>query len=217
MSEEKMFEATENENQEIDDDLDNEIPNGSDNEIDDLELLTDDDDDIDVELGDDIEDDQDDDGVDTEKGVSETISNVEYYDSDDEEEDDEEFDKLNNTNISVDLLNEHPEFVSHNIKEVNALSNVIRDANGIIIDELHRTIPFVTRYEKAKIIGERSKQLSYSNVEPMIKVPPDIIDSYDIAKMEYNANMIPFIIKRNLPDGSCEYWKFKDLEKILFD
>ena len=212
-----MFEATENENQEIDDDLDNEIPNGSDNEIDDLELLTDDDDDIDVELGDDIEDDQDDDGVDTEKGVSETISNVEYYDSDDEEEDDEEFDKLNNTNISVDLLNEHPEFVSHNIKEVNALSNVIRDANGIIIDELHRTIPFVTRYEKAKIIGERSKQLSYSNVEPMIKVPPDIIDSYDIAKMEYNANMIPFIIKRNLPDGSCEYWKFKDLEKILFD
>ena len=115
------------------------------------------------------------------------------------------------------MLNEHPEYISHNIKEVNALCNIIRDSNGIIIDELHRTLPFITRYEKAKILGERSKQLSYSNVEPMIKVPPDVIDSYEIAKLEYNANMIPFIVKRNLPDGSCEYWRFKDLEKILFD
>ena len=141
--------------------------------------------------------------------------NVEYYDSDEDEE--EEFDKFNNMDITLDLLNEHPEYKSHNIKEVNALCNIIRDSNGNIIDKLHRTIPFITRYEKAKILGERSKQLSYSSVEPMIKIPPDIIDSYEIAKMEYNANAIPFIIRRNLPDGSCEYWKFKDLEKIIFD
>ena len=43
------------------------------------------------------------------------------------------------------------------------------------------------------------------------------LQNYEIAKLEYNANMIPFIVKRNLPDGSCEYWRFKDLEKILFD
>ena len=141
--------------------------------------------------------------------------NVEYYDSDEDEE--EEFDKFNNMDITLDLLNEHPEYKSHNIKEVNALCNIIRDSNGNIIDKLHRTIPFITRYEKAKILGERSKQLSYSSVEPMIKIPPDIIDSYEIAKMEYNANAIPFIIRRNLPDGSCEYWKFKDLEKIIFN
>ena len=141
--------------------------------------------------------------------------NVEYYDSDEDEE--EEFDKLNNQDLTVDLLQDHPEFNSHNIKEVNALCNIIRDSNGNIMDELHRTIPFITRYEKAKILGERSKQLSYSNVEPMINVPSDMIDSYEIAKLEYNANAIPFIVKRNLPDGSCEYWKFKDLEKIIFD
>lgn len=206
---EKFFEEPGNENEEIDEiNSDDEIPDdASDNEIDDdLELPSDDDDD-DVNIDEPI----------VEKGSTpETIGNVEYYDSDEDDED-EAFDKLNNTNITVDLLNEHPEYISHNIKEVSALCNVIRDSNGIIIDELHRTLPFVTRYEKAKILGERSKQLSYSDVEPMIKVPPDIIDSYEIAKMEYNANMIPFIIKRNLPDGSCEYWKFKDLEKILFD
>ena len=144
-------------------------------------------------------------------------TNIEFYDSDEDDEEEEEFDKFNNNDIKYELLSEHPEFISHNTKEVNALSNVIRDANGNIIDELHKTIPFITRYEKAKILGERSKQLSYSGVEPMINVPPDVIDCYEIAKLEYNANVIPFIIKRNLPDGTCEYWKFKDLEKILFD
>ena len=145
-----------------------------------------------------------------------TEQNITFYDSEEEEEE-EKLDKFNSTDIKVELLSEHPEYKSHNIKEVNALCNVIRDSSGMIIDELHRTIPFITRYEKAKIIGERSKQLSYSNVESMIDVPPDVLDCYDIAVMEYNANAIPFIIKRNLPDGSCEYWKFKDLEKIIFN
>ena len=144
-------------------------------------------------------------------------SNIQFYDSDDEEEEDEEFDKFNNNDIKHELISEHPEFISHNTKEVNALATIIKDSNGIIIDELHRTVPFITRYERAKILGERSKQLSYSNVEPMISVPNDVIDCYEIAKLEYNANAIPFIIKRSLPDGTCEYWRFKDLEKILFD
>ena len=177
--------------------------NETDHEIDET-LLSDEDSDIDV-LNEGAE----------KASSSESLSNVEYYDSDEEEE--EDFDKLNNSDIAIDLLNEHPEYISHNIKEVHALCNVIRNSHGIIIDELHRTVPFVTRYEKAKILGERSKQLSYSNVEPMIKVPHNVIDSYEIAKLEYNANMIPFIIKRNIPDGTCEYWRFKDLEKIIFD
>ena len=173
------------------------------------------------DLGDLTETDDDDDSIidaETSQNTGNfTEQNITFYDSDDEDDEEEDFDKLNSTDITVDLLNEHPEYKSHNIKEVNALCKIIRDADGNIIDELHRTIPFITRYEKAKILGERSKQLSYSNVEPMIDVPPDIIDSYEIAVMEYNANAIPFIVKRNLPDGSCEYWKFKDLEKIIFD
>ena len=136
-----------------------------------------------------------------------------YYDSD---EDTEEFDKLNER-MTVELLSEHPEFTTHNIKEVNALSKVIKDSNGNIIDKFHKTIPFITRYERAKILGERTKQLTYSNVDSMVNVPPHIIDSYQIAIMEYNANVIPYIVKRNLPGGTCEYWKFSDLEKILFE
>jgi len=146
-----------------------------------------------------------------------TSSNIQFYDSEEDDDEDEEFDKFNNNDIKEQLISEHPEFISHNTKEVSALSKIIKDSNGNIIDDLHRTVPFITRYEKAKIIGERSKQLSYSDVEPMISIPHDVIDCYEIAKLEYIANAIPFIIKRNLPDGTCEYWRFQDLEKILFD
>ena len=32
------------------------------------------------------------------------------------------------------------------------------------------------------------------------------------ALKEYEEKKIPFIIKRPLPNGGCEFWKFKDLE-----
>ena len=188
-----------------------------DNDGDSLHELTDDDDDIDI-------DDEHEDGNLDIKTQSDNNSmsspniiddNTSYYDSD-EDEDEEEFDKLN-IDMTQELLSQHPEYITHNIKEVNALCKVVKDSNGVIIDKLHRTLPFITRYERAKILGERSKQLTYPNVEPMIKIPPNIIDSYEIAKMEYNANVIPYIIKRNIPSGICEYWKFSDLEKILFE
>ena len=197
-------------------------------DVEDADLGIDDSDISDIEdMGSDLEEENtDDDGEDIEvpsskKGepvtsTGESSSNIQFYDSDEEEYEDD-FDKFNSHDIKQELISEHPEFISHNTKEVNALAKIIRDANGNIIDKLHRTVPFITRYEKAKILGERSKQLSYSDVEPMINIPPDVIDCYEIAKLEYNANAIPFIIKRNLPDGTCEYWRFQDLEKILFD
>ena len=35
-----------------------------------------------------------------------------------------------------------------------------------------------------------------------------------IALKEFNEKKIPFIIKRPMPNGGCEYWKFEDLEII---
>jgi len=219
MSEEKQFdeEVTDVEIESGDEDLG--IDEGDNSGIDDTDLENDIDDDIAVT------DDDDDDDEETVKSSktpasldsSDDSSNIQFYDSEEDDDEDEEFDKFNNNDIKEQLMSEHPEFISHNTKEVNALSKIIKDSNGNIIDELHRTVPFITRYEKAKILGERSKQLSYSDVEPMISIPPDVIDCYEIAKLEYIANTIPFIIKRNLPDGTCEYWRFQYLEKILFD
>lgn len=117
-------------------------------------------------------------------------------------------------NINKNIISEyHPELQTHNTLEIEALSRVVRDENGIIIDPLHRTVPFITRYEKARIIGERAKQLN-CGAKPMIEIDPSVIDGYLIALKEYEEKKIPFIIKRPLPNGGCEYWKIDDLEQL---
>lgn len=135
-------------------------------------------------------------------------------DTDDETGDQylQKFDKEMNENY---LVNCHPECVSHNYDEVIAMTKVIRDENGIIIDELHKTIPFLTKFEKARILGQRAKQIN-SGATPFIKIPENVIDGYLIAELELKQKRIPFIIRRPLPNGGSEYWSLKDLEDISF-
>ena len=87
----------------------------------------------------------------------------------------------------------------------------MRDAEGMIIDPLHKTLPFLTKYEKARILGERAKQID-AGAKPLVEIDADVIDGYLIALAELEQKKIPFIIKRPLMNGGCEYWKLKDLE-----
>lgn len=138
-------------------------------------------------------------------------------DDDDDEDGDGEtylkkFDKEINDNY---IVNNHPECALQNYDEILAMTKVIRDKNNIIIDELHRTIPHLTKYERARILGQRAKQIE-TGATPFIKVPEDVIDGYLIAVLELQENRIPFIIRRPLPNGGSEYWKISDLENIAF-
>jgi DNA-directed RNA polymerase subunit K/omega len=54
---------------------------------------------------------------------------------------------------------------------------------------------FLTKYERAKIIGLRAKQLS-DGAPPLINVPSDVTDPIKIAELELKANKIPILIKR---------------------
>ena len=78
---------------------------------------------------------------------------------------------------------------------------------------MHTTLPFLTRYEKAKILGLRAKQINHGS-KPFVNVPTRIIDGHIIAKLELNAQKIPFIIRRPMPNGGSEYWQVKDLKII---
>ena len=142
-----------------------------------------------------------------------------YYGDDDDDDDDDEdesdnylqkFDQLNKKNIIQEY---HPELVTHNNDEVETLSRIVRNEQGIIIDPLHKTLPFLTKYEKARILGERAKQLNMG-AKPLVEIGPEVIDGYLIALKEFQEKKIPFVIKRPMPNGGCEYWKFKDLEVI---
>ncbi|NDF16273.1 hypothetical protein EB061_13315 [bacterium] len=139
--------------------------------------------------------------------------------SDDDDDDDEDgeqylqkFDQSINENY---ILDNHPESILQNYDEILSMTKVARNADGIIIDKLHRTTPMLTKYEKARILGQRAKQIN-SGAYPFIKVPENVIDGYLIAELELKEKKIPFIIRRPLPNGGSEYWKVSDLEDVLF-
>jgi DNA-directed RNA polymerase I, II, and III subunit RPABC2 len=139
--------------------------------------------------------------------------------SDDEDEDEEDLDgsryvhQFDDQTKEQVVANYHPELMVHNYDEVEALSRVTRDAKGIIVDPLHRTLPFLTKYERTRILGERAKQIN-GGAKPFISVNPSVIDGYLIAMSELEQKKIPFIIRRPLNNGGSEYWKIQDLDII---
>lgn len=140
---------------------------------------------------------------------------VENDDDEDDDYDDNYLQKFDN-DISKNYIEEfHPECLNHNYDEVAKLSIVVKNSDGIIIDPLHRTIPYLTKYEKARILGQRAKQIETGS-RPYVKVPENIVDGYIIAELELKEKKIPFIIKRPIPGGAFEYWNLKDLEFIHF-
>ena len=91
------------------------------------------------------------------------------------------------------------------------MTTVIRDERGVVIDPLHRTLPFLSKYERTRILGERAKQIN-DGAKPFVETDPSVIDGYLIALKELEEKKLPFIIRRPLNNGASEYWKLKDLE-----
>ena len=152
----------------------------------------------------------------SESSSTSPVAQLSVIDSD--EDDDSDDDALDNK-FEIEGLNEflakyHPESKQHNYDEIYALSEVIRDSKGIIIDELHKTLPIMSKYEKTRILGQRAKQINSGN-KPFVNVPKNIMDGYLIAQEELLQKKLPFIIRRPLPSGGSEYWRIKDLE-ILY-
>jgi DNA-directed RNA polymerase I, II, and III subunit RPABC2 len=190
------------------------IPDDEDDDI------VDDDDDSMMESDIDIEDDDDDDddeivARDDQRELAQSRFMMDDDDEeDDEEEDDDYLQKFNDVDKHDIITNFHPELYNHNYEEIQTLSKVARDNNGTVIDPLHMTLPFVTKYEKARILGERAKQLN-AGAQSFVEVDDNVIDGYLIALKEFEEKKVPFIIKRPLPNGGCEYWKLSDLEILV--
>jgi DNA-directed RNA polymerase I, II, and III subunit RPABC2 len=72
------------------------------------------------------------------------------------------------------------------------------------------TSKFMTKYEKARVLGTRALQIS-KNAPLMIQPLPGEHDPYKLAERELNERKIPFIVRRYLPDGSFEDWKLSEL------
>jgi len=148
-----------------------------------------------------------------EQFLKETLFDIEKTDiqlSSDDDDDDDTI--MIENNIEYNLLDKyHPEIKQLNNNELHAKTFIKRNKDGVIEDTNHQTVPIMTRYERAKIIGLRSTQIN-AGADILIDIPDNIIDGITIARMELKEKKIPFIVRRPLPNGKSEYWDINDLE-----
>ena len=209
------------------------VSDGDDNSVDvpDVEDLDDDQADA-IDDIDDIDDMDDEESVDNDlenkedKPINSSINVIDDVDGDDEDDGDDgdesyyDYDETENFMKFDDELknnyieNYHPEEVSINYDEVKALCSITRDRDGIIVDELHKSLPILTKYEYTNILGLRAKQIN-QGCKPFISVNKEILDGYLIAQIELKQKALPFIVKRPIPNGGIEYWRLSDLEILI--
>jgi DNA-directed RNA polymerase I, II, and III subunit RPABC2 len=112
------------------------------------------------------------------------------------------------------LVKFHPEEIHKPFDEIYQLSLIKRNAEGIIVDENHKTYPILSKYEKTKVIGLRVAQLN-KGAEPYVTLKhATILDNSLVAEKELKEKKLPFIIMRPLFNGRCEYWNVNDLEYV---
>ncbi|KAE8210627.1 hypothetical protein CF327_g5526 [Tilletia walkeri] len=71
------------------------------------------------------------------------------------------------------------------------------------------TTPYMTKYERARILGTRALQISMN--APVLVAVEGETDPLIIAQKELSEKRIPLVIRRYLPDGSYEDWQVSEL------
>ena len=108
------------------------------------------------------------------------------------------------------LYKYHPETIVDYVETVIPkvpLQQAPPDGSG---DPNHLSPPFLTVYERTKILGMRTNQLA-EGARPFVTVPEYMTQPLQIAKLELEQRRLPFIVKRPMPDGTFEYWRLSDL------
>ena len=102
------------------------------------------------------------------------------------------------------------------IAEIDKECEIIRNREIITKDLPHKKVeitskngqivigpPMLTRFEKARIMGARTLQLSLG-APVFIEIPKNATTSLEIAMEELKQRMIPIVIKRTLPNGDYQ-------------
>jgi len=118
-------------------------------------------------------------------------------DDDAEEDDEEEYDEDGNAKSlksGIDILAD--------VGDESQSSGIVSKADRI-------TTRYMTKYERARVLGTRALQISM-NAPVMVDLAGET-DPLKIATKELREKKIPMIIRRYLPDGSYEDWSLDEL------
>lgn len=75
--------------------------------------------------------------------------------------------------------------------------------------EDRNTTPYMTKYERARVLGTRALQISMN--APVLVDLEGETDPLQIAMKELTQKKLPLVIRRYLPDGSYEDWGCDEL------
>lgn len=75
--------------------------------------------------------------------------------------------------------------------------------------EKRTTTPYMTKYERARILGTRALQISMN--APVLVDLEGETDPLQIAMKELSQKKVPLVVRRYLPDGSYEDWGCEEL------
>jgi DNA-directed RNA polymerase I, II, and III subunit RPABC2 len=135
----------------------------------------------------------------------ENNDNDEDENNDNDEDDDNDEDKTATNNIEGDGLD-----LTECLLEDEDISNEIEEETKVP-DDKRVSFPKLTKYERVRILATRTKQLALG-APPLVK---NIAGKspHEIAVIELNHNMIPFLIKRSMPNNTYEIWRLSELDK----
>jgi DNA-directed RNA polymerase I, II, and III subunit RPABC2 len=107
------------------------------------------------------------------------------------------------------LYRHHPETILDYAEVIEPLIQIeeVVPSGG---DKHHKSQPFLSIYEKTKILSFRSNQLA-QGARPYITIPEHVTNVLEIAKLELAQRRLPYIVKRPMPDRTFEYWRLSDL------
>ena len=166
---------------------------------------------------DDVNDINDDDDNNNEKKDDDDDDDDDDVVVDEDVEDDEEEDEEPSTNKKDDSLLKSEGKVGGSSKEMTLIGDYRKYKHLKTLScSTKITRPILTKYEKTSILGQRAQQiLNGSNILVDIKTLK-IKNPLEIARKELQEGLIPFIVRRPLPNGTYEDWKVSDLKDINF-
>lgn len=150
-----------------------------------------------------------------ESEISEVLNDIDLNDFDEEEGeeegDDDDYDNIDETElkkeIGVDVGDEDLFDCFYDI-EHNEINNI---QNNDVPKEDRITMPYLTKYERVRVLGTRAKQISLGAKILVNNVDLTTKSHIEIATIELELGVIPFKIRRPLPNGQVEEWKISEL------
>ena len=155
------------------------------------------------------QDDQENDNLSDDKNEIDDEDKEINNDDDDKDDDDKDDQKKHDYDNDKCVYN-YVEDKSDDEIDLMFDDDIISESSDVVPTNQRRTKPILSKYEKTRLLGDRTQQLTLG-AKPMIKNVNNM-DPKNIAEEEIKQNVIPLKIQRPLPNGKKEIWYIHELK-----